>query len=394
MKAAVVGSGFIGSAHVEALRRIGVEVGGVVGSSAERARAAAADMGVPAFTSLEAALADPTIDAVHLATPNHLHYAQARAVLDAGKHVVCEKPLALTSDETADLVARADHAGLVNAVCFVYRFFPLNREARAMVGSGALGRPWVVHGSYHQDWLLLDSDWNWRLDPMFGGALRAVGDIGSHWLDLIEWILGDRITAVIADLSTFLPVRRHPAAVTPTFGGSAGGNDELVEEAVTTEDAAGVLLRFAGGARGTLSLAQVVAGRKNMLAYEVAGSRAAAAWRSEAPEGLWIGHRERANETLLRDPGLLGEDARRDTVFPGGHAEGFPDAFAAMFRAVYASVGAGRPPLDPGYPTFRDGHRAVLLGELIARSASEERWVNIDDPEPRVSTTTTGARTP
>ena len=390
----VVGLGFIGTAHIETLRRIGVEVAGVVGSEPGRTRDQAAALGATPYESLEALLADPGIGVVHLATPNHLHHAQALAALEAGKHIVCEKPLALSAAETAELVAAADARGLVNAVCFVYRFFPLNHQVRALVGSGDLGSPWLVQGSYHQDWLMRDNDWNWRIDPRRGGALRAVGDIGSHWLDLVEWIIGDRVTRVMADLSTFLPVRRRPDRRVGTFGAASEPGEALIDERVDTEDAAGVLLRFGGGARGTLSLAQVVAGRKNLLAYELAGSRAATAWSSEDAEELWIGHRERANELLLRDPSLLGDDAARLTTYPAGHAEGFADAFAGLFREVYTAIGSGGPPPDPAYPTFRDGHRAVLLGEAVARSAQEERWIDVTETATYQTPTSTGATTP
>ena len=248
--AAVVGVGFIGVAHVEALRRLGVEVVGVVGSSPERAsqKAEAANL-PPAFPNLEAALDDPNVDVVHLATPNHLHAEQARAVLDAGKHVVCEKPLALDTAETVDLLARAEASGKVHAVCFNIRFYPLCHQAEALVRTGEIGRPLLVHGGYIQDWLLLETDWNWRLESEKAGRLRAVADIGSHWLDLARFVTGQRITEVMADLHTLIPVRRHPPGPVETFAKTIE-TDDLIEEEMTSDDAAGVLLRFEDGARG------------------------------------------------------------------------------------------------------------------------------------------------
>ena len=351
--AAVVGVGFIGVAHVEALRRLGIDVVGVVGSSPERAKqkAEAANL-PPVFPHLEAALGDPNVDVVHLATPNHLHAEQVRAVLDAGKHVVCEKPLALDTTETADLLARAEASGKVHAVCFNIRFYPLCHQAEALVRTGEIGRPLLVHGGYVQDWLLLETDWNWRLEPDKSGKLRAVADIGSHWLDLARFVTGQRIIEVMADLHTLIPVRRHPAGPVETFAATSE-DDDLVEEEMTSDDAAGVLLRFEDGARGVLTISQISAGRKNSLNLEVDGSAAALSWYSEDPDRLWIGHRGRPNEIWQRDPALATEDVARLIGYPGGHVEGYPDTFRALFAEVYAAVAEGRQPDEPALPHLR-----------------------------------------
>jgi predicted dehydrogenase len=376
--AAVVGVGFIGVAHVEALRRLGVEVVGVVGSSPERARQKAETANLPpAFPDLETALDDPNVDVVHLATPNHLHAEQARAVLDAGKHVVCEKPLALDTTETADLLARAEASGKVHAVCFNIRFYPLCHQAEALVRSGEIGRPLLVHGAYAQDWLLLETDWNWRLKPEKAGRLRAVADIGSHWLDLARFVTGQRITEVMADLHTLIPVRRHPRGPVETFA-KASETDDLIEEEMTSDDAAGILLRFEDGARGVVTVSQISAGRKNSLNLEVDGSAAALSWYSEDPDRLWIGHRGRPNEIWQRDPALATDDVARLIGYPGGHVEGYPDTFRALFAEVYAAVAEGRPPENPRYPTFADGHDAVAVTEAVARSSDERRWVKVE----------------
>jgi predicted dehydrogenase len=377
IKAAVVGTGFIGVVHVEALRRLGVEVRGIVGSSAERAADKASAAGLPApYPSFEAMLDDPALDVVHLTTPNHLHHEQARAVLAAGKHVVCEKPLAMNSDETAELLRLAEESGLVHAVNFNIRFYAQNQEARARVQAGELGDVRLISGAYLQDWLLRDTDWNWRLDPAAGGSLRAVGDIGSHWLDLITFISGRHVEAVMADLSTFVPVRRRPTGPVETFSGASDG--ETVDTPMETEDAAGILLRLSGGARAVVTVSQVSAGRKNLLSWEIDGSESSLAWASEAPEELWVGHRDRPNELLLRDPALLHDEAAARTSYPGGHAEGFPDTFKQLYRAVYAAVAAGDPPPEPDYPTFADGHEEALIADAIARSHAEQRWVTVD----------------
>ncbi len=367
IKAAVVGTGFIGVVHVEALRRLGVEVTGIVGSTAERAAEKARTAALPApYPSFEAMLDDPAVDVVHLTTPNHLHYPQVQAVLAAGKHVVCEKPLAMNSDETGELLRLAEDSGLVHAVNFNIRFYAQNRAARARVQAGDVGDVRLISGGYLQDWLLFDTDWNWRLDPAAGGSLRAVGDIGSHWLDLVTFITGRHVEAVMADLTTFIPVRKQPTGPVETF--AHGGGGETVDTPMETEDAAGILLRLTGGARALVTVSQVSAGRKNRLSWEIDGSRSALAWHSEAPEELWIGHRDRPNELLLSEGG----------DYPPGHAEGFPDTFKHLYRAVYSAVAAGEPPAEPDYPTFADGHEEALIADAIAQSHAEQRWVTVN----------------
>ncbi len=375
--AGVVGVGFIGVAHVEALRRLGVEVRGVVGSTPERARIKAEAVGLPpVYESVDALAADPAIDVIHITSPNYAHAEQVRVCLDAGKHVVCEKPLALNAADTAELVSRSGSSGLVNAVCFNIRFYPLNHQAMAMIEAGDIGEPRLITGSYHQDWLLLETDWNWRLQPAEAGQLRAVADIGSHWLDLTRFVSGLRVEEVMADLHTLVPTRRHPAGPVETFAAARPGED-LVEETMTTDDAAGILLRFEGGARGAVTISQVSAGRRNAVRYEVGASQSALAWSSDAPDDLWIGHRGRPNEILVRDPTLVAPEAAALIGYPGGHLEGFPDTFRALFSRVYLDVMAGKPSADPAYPTFADGHDAVLVTDAVARSHQEQRWVTI-----------------
>ena len=373
----MVGVGFIGVAHIEALRRIGVNVAGVVGSSPERARAKADAADLPkVYESVEALAADPDIDVIHVASPNNVHADQVRMCLAAGKHVVCEKPLALTSADAADLVERAREAGVVNAVCFNIRFYPLNHQMAAMVRSGEIGEPRFVTGSYLQDWLLLETDWNWRLVSEEAGPLRAVADIGSHWLDLARFITGKRVVEVMADLHTFVPIRKHPAGPVETFAATTG-DEELIEEEMSSDDGAGILLRFEDGVRGTLSIAQTAAGRKNSVSIEVDGSKSALSWFSENPDHLWIGHRGRPNEILQRDPSILSPDAARTAGYPGGHVEGYPDTFRALFKEVYQDVAEGGPSAEPTYPTFADGHDALLVTEAVATSSQEQRWIAV-----------------
>ena len=375
--AAVIGSGFIGTVHVEALRRLGVQVHGLLGSTAERGAASAERLGVPhAYGSLDELLADDRVEVVHVTSPNHLHHPQVKTILAAGRHVVCEKPLAMTSDESGELVRLAAGSGRVNAVNFNIRFYPLNQHVAEMVRDGRLGDVRLVSGHYFQDWLLLETDWNWRLEPGLGGSLRAVGDIGSHWLDLVAFMTGMHITEVMADLHTFIPTRRQPAGPVETF--STERVAETVEREIGTEDVATILLRFDNGARGSVAVSQLSPGRKNSLEYEIDGSSSAVAWDSEQPDQLWIGHRETTNEILIRNPALMGAAGQAAAALPGGHVEGFADTFRALFRAVYADVGSGAPAERSTYPTFADGHDEMLVGDAVAASSREGRWVRVE----------------
>jgi predicted dehydrogenase len=372
LKAGVVGTGFIGVVHVDALRRLGIEVTGVVGSTPERAAAKGI---APVYDSYEALLADERVDVVHLTTPNHLHYPQVKQALVAGKHVVCEKPLATTAEESAELLALAEASGLVHCTNFNIRFYPMNQEARARIRAGWLGEIWNVHGGYLQDWLAMPTDWNWRLEPDKAGELRAVGDIGSHWLDLTQWITGQRVVELIADLATAIPVRQRPKGEVETFASAA--NVEREDAPMSTEDLAHVLLRFEGGARGSVVVSQVSTGRKNSPRYEIDGSRGALAWDGERHEELWLGQREQGNELLLRNPALLSSEAAQWTHLPVAHAEGFASTFRELYRAVYADVARGEASPDPSFPTFRDGHLENVLGDAIALSHRERRWVEV-----------------
>jgi len=377
--AAIVGTGFMGPAHTEALRRIGVHVVGILGSSAEKSRRAAESLGIPkAYASYEKLLADGEVQSVHIATPNRFHFAMARDALDAGKHVLCEKPLAMTSRESAELVAlAARRPELAAGVNYNMRFYPLCLESYERVRRGDIGQIHSIYGSYVQDWLLYPTDYNWRVLDTEGGALRVVADIGTHWLDLLQFITGLRVEAVLADLKTVHPVRQRPRSEVETFSGTAKPAQAGESVPIATEDCASVLLRFVGGAVGSLWVSQVTAGRKNCLRYEISGAQGALAWNSETPNELWIGHRERPNEVLPKDPGLLGDAARRHASYPGGHNEGYPDSFKQCFRAFYDRIAGGEEAGVVSYPTFADGHREILLCEAILASHRQERWVEV-----------------
>jgi predicted dehydrogenase len=376
----IIGVGFIGPAHMEGIRRQGFDVVAIAEANQELAEEAAERLLVPkAYGDWQDLVADPDIDVVHIASPNFLHYKHAKGALEAGKHVVCEKPLAMDSEESAELVALAEEKGLVAAVNFNIRFYPLVHEAKARIEAGELGdKLYIIQGSYLQDWLLLDTDWNWRLEPELGGELRAVADIGSHWMDLVTFITGTQIKAVFADFETFIPVRRKPKKKIDTFGGKMEVDMEYEEKPIHTEDYAAVLIKFENGARGVMTVSQVSSGRKNRLFFEINGSDSSLIWDSEMPNQMMIGHRPQPNELLIKDPSLMLDDSRWTASYPGGHTEGFPDTFKQLQTAVYRYISAGDYEATPAFPTFRDGHNTILVDEAILKSAKENRWVEIE----------------
>ena len=373
--AAVIGTGFIGTVHVEALRRLGVTLCGVLGSDATRGAERARALGVArAYASLDQVLADPAVQVVHVTSPNVAHYPQVMAILAAGRHVICEKPLAMTSAQSAKMAALARASGKLAAVCYNIRFYPLNQQARGMVAAGDLGAIRLVTGHYHQDWLARDTDWNWRLDGDKGGALRSVGDIGTHWLDLVTFVMGERPVAVLAELATFVPVRQRPLGPVATFSAAKGATEPV---RVTTDDAAMILLRFASGARAAMTTSQISQGRKNSLRWEMAGTCATAAWDSEMPDHLWLGHRDQPNQILQRDPGLMNAQGAAAAHLPGGHVEGFADSFRALFAQVYRDVAAGGRQAGSTWASFDDGHFEMRLCDAVQSSAHSGTWTTI-----------------
>jgi predicted dehydrogenase len=377
-RAGLVGTGFIGSVHARSLRAAGITLAGVASSTPERGEAAARHLGADrAFASAEELVHAPDIDVVHIATPNHLHYELTVAALEAGKHVVCEKPLALGLDDALGMAETAERCGRLGAVPFVYRFHPMAREARARAQSPDHGAVRALHGSYLQDWLVDSGEANWRVDIGLGGPSRAFADIGSHWCDLAEWVTGHRITELVATTAT--TVADRPALGRPTFaGGSApdadGTSGDSARLAVQTEDVACLLLRTDHGALGTVTVSQVAPGRKNRLWLEVDGEHRSVVFDQEASEQLWIGHSARI-EKIKRDQAVLSEPARRYAVLPAGHAQGFHDCFEAFVRDVYTSIENGQP--EEGLPTFADGVRAARITAAVLESTDKRSWVEV-----------------
>jgi predicted dehydrogenase len=379
IKAGIIGTGFIGPAHVEALRRLGfVEVVAVAENGQELAQAKAKQLSIPrAYGDYRQLLADPDIEVVHNCTPNHLHFAINKEILAAKKHVISEKPLAMNSAESRELVWRAKEAGVVHAVDFNYRYMPLVQQAHHMCqAAGDLGRIYAVHGSYLQDWLLLENDWNWRLVPELSGESRAVADVGSHWCDLVQFVTGLKIVRVMADLVTIHPVRKRPKVEVETYAGKIMRPEDFEDVPIHTEDYASILIEFDTGAHGCLTVNQCAAGRKNRLYFEIDGEKCAIAWNQERPNELWVGRRDGPNQVVMKDPSLLYPAAREYAHYPGGHNEGYPDGPKNFFRNVYGFIAGVRAGGD--FSTFVDGHNEIAICDAVLKSAREKRWVEVE----------------
>jgi predicted dehydrogenase len=377
IKAGIIGTGFIGPAHVEAARRLGfVEMIGLCEANDELAKSKASKMNIPkAYGSVEKFLADKEIEVVHNCTPNHLHFQISKQILAAGKHIISEKPLAMTTDESKELVKLAAKAGVVNAIDFNYRYYPLVQEARAMVASGKLGDVFHANGSYTQDWLYLQTDWNWRLVPEFSGKSRAVADVGSHWCDCIQFISGRKITKVYADLRTIHKTRMKPKKEVETYSGKMLQPSDYEPVPIGTEDYANVLFEFDNGAGGSFTVSQCFAGRKNRLFYELSGSKCSVVWDQERPNEMWIGYREKANELLMKDPSLLSARARAYAHYPGGHPEAYPDGLKNFLLRVYSHIAGIEKEAD--FSNFLDGHNELSICDAVLASATSKKWEKV-----------------
>lgn len=369
----VVGSGFIGSVHVEAVRRLGF--GEVVAlTETNDAKGKSEALFIPNyFEDYKTMIDTMDLDVIHICTPNHTHHEISTYALRKGVNVICEKPMCRTLEEGEDMVRVAKETGLVNAVNFHNRFYPATYEMKQKIRKGDAGDIWAIHGEYLQDWLFHETDYNWRIDPRFSGSTRAVADIGSHWIDLAETTTGLKVKEVFADFATFIPVRKK-AANTNAFSNEKFSDYEDVK--IESEDHAHILLRFENGMIGNAVISQIVAGRKNRITVNIDGSKEALYWTTDDLNNLWIGHRDSSNETLTKDPALMSKATAAQITYPGGHAEGFPDAFKNNFRAIYKSIGDKTLPIE--YATFQDGLREMIICEKIFESAKTGRWVSID----------------
>jgi predicted dehydrogenase len=373
IRVAILGAGMIGEVHRRAALLAGAEVVGVQASSPERSREVADAWGVErAFASIDE-VAESDVDAVHICTPNASHVPFAVQLMEAGKHVLCEKPLGVSRADAEQAAAVAERTGMVNTMPFAYRFHPMVREMRARVQSEEFGEVNLMHGSYLQDWLLNPRATSWRVDPAAGGPSRAFGDIGSHWCDLVEWVTGDRITSLVA--TTSITIKQRPAATAASF--SAVESDAPLLD-VTTEDSALILFRTAKDVAGSAVISQLSAGRKNRLWVEVDGMRQSAVFDQELSEQLQLGDDE-GIRTLVRDPNHGSSEQRRLAMLPAGHAQGYAQCFegyvADSYAAIAAQAGDGERP--EGLPTFADGARAAVICDAMLRSAAERTWVDV-----------------
>jgi len=377
VKTAILGTGFIGRVHLEAVCRLGfIEVSALATADLGQANRLAQEYGVEKVeTDYRRILDDPSIQVVHICTPTALHRQMVRDALDAGKHVLSEKPLATSVADAGQLVELAKKKGVRNCTNYNLRYYPLVQHMRRLREEGELGEILVVQGTYSQDYLLFDTDWNWRLDSTQSGPSCAMADIGSHWCDMTEYIAGLRISGLCADLNTFHRTRKRPKGWIETFSGKTAPPVEYEEFPVDTEDFGAVLLRIGDRARGNFTAGQVLAGRKNRLNIEVFGTKASVAWDQERPEELWIGNRNSNNQILLKDPSLLESRARPFADLPAGHAEGYDDTFKNVFRRFYHSV--EDPSIEPDYPQFIDGLRQLTIIEAELASNKKHGWVDV-----------------
>lgn len=380
IRTAIIGTGFMGRVHLEAVRRVeDVEVAAVVGRREQAARRLGEGFSVPTITTnYREVLRDNSIGAVHICTTNAEHFPMAKEALEAGKHVLCEKPLTTSSDEAKQLVELATRKRLRNCVCHNLRYYPVVQQMRELRKAGELGDILVVQGTYSQDWLLYDTDWNWRVDATASGPSRCMADIGSHWFDLAEHVTGLRVSSLSADLQTFYASRKKPKHSVETFANKLMGPEDYVETKVDTEDFGAVVFRMGTRARGAMTASQVSAGRKNRFTMEVYGSRASVAWNQERPDELWTGRRDSGNPVFIKDPSLLAPGARTFADLPGGHSEGYDDTFKQVFRRFYASIPS--PDMKPEYPQFVDGLRQLTILDAVLESNQSRKWVDVPAP--------------
>lgn len=376
IRTAIVGTGFMGRVHLEAVRRTeGVEVAAIVGRTEDAAQRLGAGFGVPLMKAdYREVLRDRTIDAVHVCTPNAQHYSMTKDALETGKHVLCEKPITMAVREAEELVSLAAKQGLRNCVCHNLRYYPMVQQMRQLREAGELGEILVVQGTYSQDWLLYDTDWNWRADSKVSGPSRCMADIGSHWFDLAEHLTGLRVTSLCADLQTFHRTRKRPKHSVETFANKLMGPEDYIETPVDTEDFGAVIFRMGTRTRGCMSASQVSAGRKNGFRMEIYGSRSSVAWNQERPDELWVGHRDSGNALFVKDPSLLLPGARGFADLPGGHSEGYDDTFKQVFRRFYASIGSSG---TAEYPQFVDGLRQLKILDAVLESYRARKWVDV-----------------
>ncbi len=382
IKAGLIGGGFIGAIHAEALRRLGyVDVIALAEANQDAADTLAGQLSIPkAYGNYKDLISDGEIDTVHVLTPNKFHFQMSREAEEAGKHVVCEKPLSMNSIEAHELVQTARKKGVVNAVCHNMRYYPLVKQAREMIKAGEAGDIRLVHGNYLQDWLFLDTDYNWRLSAEFGGKSRAVADIGTHWLDMVQYMIGQRVVSVYADLNTFIPVRKKPKVEAATYVVRDLGPDDYEDVTIDTEDHGTVMLKFSGGTKGVLIACQVCAGRKNHIEWELNGTKKTFQWCGEKPNHMWIGERGKVNGEFIKNPAIMYPDAATYAGAPCGLGEGYLDTFKSIFSDIYGWIreGKGMDEQKVPFPTFLTGLQELSIVDAVLKSGESGTWVDVE----------------
>ena len=381
VRVGLIGGGFIGKIHAEALRRLGyVDVVALAEANQEIAERLGEELSIPeVYGDWRKVVEKSDVDSVHVLTPNQFHYAMSKAALVAGKHVITEKPLAMNSRETSELVTLAKKAGVMHCLCHNMRYYPLVKQAREMVKRGEVGDIRLIHGQYLQDWLFLETDYNWRLLAAEGGASRAVADIGTHWLDMVQHITGQKVTSVFADMTTFIPLRKKPKVEVATYTLQDLRPEDYVDVKIDTEDHGTVLLKFSGGAKGVLVACQVCAGRKNHIHFEINGTKCSLEWCGEEPNFMWIGRRGEVNGGFIKNPAIMASDAAKYCGAPCGLGEGYLDTFKNIFSDFYTWVRDGRK-MDietAPFPTYQTGHEELSIVDAVLKSRDTGTWEQV-----------------
>lgn len=382
IKVGLIGGGFIGRIHAEVLRRLGyVEVSALAEANQELAEKRAEELSIPnAYGDYRDLLQNQEIESVHVLTPNKYHFSMSKECIEAGKNVVCEKPLAMNSNESSELLKFAREKGVVHCLCHNMRYYPLVKQAREMVKAGEIGNIRLIHGHYLQDWLFLETDYNWRLEASLGGKSRAVADIGTHWLDMVQHVSGQKVVSVYVDLTTFIPVRKKPLKEVETYTVQELKPEDYEDVKIDTEDHGTVLLKFSGGAKGVLLVCQVCAGRKNMIHFEINGSKRSLEWNGEHPNHMWIGERGKVNGEFIKNPAIMAPDAAKYTGAPSGLGEGYLDTFKSIFSDVYEWIREGEKMNEEevNFPTFLTGHEELSIIDAVLKSHETGTWVDVE----------------
>jgi len=387
LKVGIIGSGFVGEAHVEALRRLNnIEIRAVVASSLESSRKAAEKLEIPNYyADYKEMLENEELDVIHNCTPNYLHYQINKEFMESGVSVFSEKPLVMNSKEAGELLEIIEAEEIYAGVNYNYRHYPLVKEMQQKLKE-EVGEIFHLRGYYLQDWMLFEKDYNWRVEVEKGGRSRAVADIGSHFCDLLQYLTGKKIQRLTANTKIIHSQRKKPLSEIKTFDQSeeTDYNSENKEKKnykeveVKTEDYASVLFEMEDGTAGSFTVSQVDAGHKNDLFIEISGSKESLSWSQENANELFIGRRNTANQTLVRDPALLDSRAAERCYYPGGHIEGWSEGLKNSIKNFYRCIMEAGNPADYDFATFEDGALEVKITEAILKSAEEKKWVEIN----------------